>query len=128
MYASAHLQGGAEVWQLVAGVVFPPKPAILALGVLFQAGFQVAVAGPEPTPVMGVLVKLPATCYLSHLITSPYIALCCVILYYIISYHIILYLYYIILYYTILYYIMLCYVMSYYIPFQYTVLTYAHVL
>ena len=60
MSASAHLQGNAEVWQLVASVVFPPEPAILALGVLFQAGVQVAVAGPEPTPVMGVLVELPA--------------------------------------------------------------------
>ncbi len=31
MCASAHLQGSAEVWQLVASVVFPPEPAILAL-------------------------------------------------------------------------------------------------
>lgn len=92
MSASAHIQGSAEVWQLVASVVFPPEPAILALGVLFQAGIQVAVAGPEPAPVVGVLVKLPAACYLSHLITSHYIILYCIIifiiLYYIISYHI----------------------------------------
>ena len=73
MYASVHLQGGAEVWQLVASVVFPPEPAILALGVLFQAGIQVAVAGPEPTPVMGVLVKLPALHYSIHHITSHHI-------------------------------------------------------
>ncbi len=115
MSASAHLQGSAEVWQLVASVVFPPEPAILALGVLFQAGIQVAVAGPEPAPVVGVLVKLPATCYLSHLITSPHITLSYTILYYIILYCIILFiiLYYIISYHIRLYYTMLCYIILY---------------
>ena len=51
-----YLQRSAEDGQLVASVVFSPKPAVLALGVELQAGIQVPMARLKPLLVMRILV------------------------------------------------------------------------
>lgn len=54
--ADMYLQRSAEDGQFVAGMVFPSKSAVLALGVELQAGIQVPMAWLKPLPIMRILV------------------------------------------------------------------------
>lgn len=58
--AGGYLKGCAEGRHLVAGVVLTPEAPILAFGVQFQAGIQVAMARPEPAMLVGILIQMPA--------------------------------------------------------------------